>query len=544
MERFPFKFARIFFIMLAAFFLFGSTAAYAEASDGDSAGEAVTLNPSGYRNVDGANGFDVTLSYSEPISCNTPVTFTVNATGHSGQLEYKIYSMDEAGTRNEIQSFNMMPFQDSNEFKITFDYSCGVDLTIQVSDKTSRGTYTRPYFSFTVNDPDSVNKNDIPKLAEEKAKQAYDECMSKGFTNQYDKALWLHNWVIDNCVYDRTYRHTSASDVFVLGTGTCEAYHAAYMDLLRRVGIECGRVSDDGHVWTLVKLDGEWCHVDTTGDDTDGDKDDWFLGKAGRSRLFGLNDDIITAYIKTQNPDKEIKVKNPTVAAKSLKNNYLIRSGEIRKYSDTYRSSIQAAIDRGESSFALPIDNTKWPPSYKTLVYSLAAYQLSSEAWYQQGKAVPLQVSYADDTLIFTTIGQMQPAPVETQPMYRLYNRLTGEHFYTASAYERDVLKAGDWNYEGIGWYAPTSGTPVYRLWNGYVGEHHYTTSAYERDYIVKYQGWTYEGIGWYSGGSTPLYRLYNPDWNMHHYTTSTYERDIISRYQGWNQEGIGWYGL
>lgn len=129
-------------------------------------------------------------------------------------------------------------------------------------------------------------------------------------------------------------------------------------------------------------------------------------------------------------------------------------------------------------------------------------------------------------------------------PMYRLYNRVTGEHFYTASEYERDVLKSGDWNYEGVAWIAASGGTPVYRLWNGNVGEHHYTMSAYERDYIVKYQGWTYEGIGWYTAGDVPLYRLYNPSWNMHHYTASEYERDYISTYQGWNQEGIGWYGL
>lgn len=129
-------------------------------------------------------------------------------------------------------------------------------------------------------------------------------------------------------------------------------------------------------------------------------------------------------------------------------------------------------------------------------------------------------------------------------PMYRLYNRITGEHFYTASTYERDVLKSGDWNYEGIGWIAASGGTPVYRLWNGYVGEHHYTTSPYERDYIVKNQGWIYEGIGWYSAGDVPIYRLYNQWWNKHHYTTSVYERDYISKYQDWNQEGIGWYGL
>lgn len=49
-------------------------------------------------------------------------------------------------------------------------------------------------------------------------------------------------------------------------------------------------------------------------------------------------------------------------------------------------------------------------------------------------------------------------------PMYRMYNRYSGEHLYTRSVGERDNLKRVGWNYEGVAWNAPTSGTPVYRL--------------------------------------------------------------------------------
>lgn len=547
MEKLPFKRARAALIAFVAILLFGSGVVYVEPAEGASGSSgAVTLTPSRYASGAMANGFNVTLSYEEPIRCGEPVTFTVNASGRSGEFKYLIYAMYEKDTYNSIQDFSFGGMQDSPEFNITFDYNCDVDLVIQVTDKNSLGTYTRPVFTFSVNDVGSFGKDEIAGLSEAKAKRVYEECMSQGFASQYEKALWLHDWVIDNCVYDRTYRHMSASDLFVFGTGTCEAYHAAYMDLLRRAGIECGRVSDNGHVWTLAKLDGEWCHIDTTGDDTDGDRDDWYLGKAGRCRLFGLNDDIVTAYIKTQDPDKEIKVKNPLVAATSLKNNYLIRSGEIRKYSDAYRAGVQAAIDRGEESFALSVNNSAWPSSYKTLVNSLVAYQLSSEAWYRQGKPVSLGASYANDVLAFSIVEQTQPAPAEAQAMYRLYNRITGEHFYTASAYERDVLKAGDWNYEGVGWYAPSSGSPVYRLYNPGLGDHHYTTNGAERDMLVREAGWNYEGIGWYSGGTKPLYRQYNPGLRIgqHNYTANAGERDALIAYHGWRDEGVGWYGL
>ncbi len=137
--------------------------------------------------------------------------------------------------------------------------------------------------------------------------------------------------------------------------------------------------------------------------------------------------------------------------------------------------------------------------------------------------------------------------------MYRLYNANSGEHFYTASATERDNLVSVGWNYEGIAWTAPASaGTPVYRLFNPnarntasvVVGDHHYTTSAEEKDNLVSI-GWQYEGIGWFSDGPVALHRLYNPnaDAGSHHYTPSVAEKSNLEA-AGWKYEGVSWFGL
>jgi hypothetical protein len=115
-----------------------------------------------------------------------------------------------------------------------------------------------------------------------------------------------------------------------------------------------------------------------------------------------------------------------------------------------------------------------------------------------------------DANLSATRVGQ--------RAMYRLYNKWSGEHFYTCDETERDGLVKIGWTNESIGWVAPkTSSTPVYRLYNKYVvgGDHHYTISASERDSLKK-AGWTYEGVGWYSVDKgtlyrTPAYRQYNP---------------------------------
>ena len=134
----------------------------------------------------------------------------------------------------------------------------------------------------------------------------------------------------------------------------------------------------------------------------------------------------------------------------------------------------------------------------------------------------------------------------ESSPMWRLYNPNSGEHFYTASTTERDVLVGLGWTNEGVGWTAPAmSQTPVYRLYNPNAGDHHYTVSERERDVLVSV-GWTDEGIGWYGDDNRerPLYRQYNPNavTGAHNYTTNRDEAKKLVEL-GWSDEGIGWFG-
>lgn len=140
-------------------------------------------------------------------------------------------------------------------------------------------------------------------------------------------------------------------------------------------------------------------------------------------------------------------------------------------------------------------------------------------------------------------------AAEDSQNMYRLYNKNTGEHFYTDSVVERDSLVKAGWKNENVGWVSPVkSSVPVYRLYNSHVkgGDHHYTTSSGERDYLISV-GWTDEGIGWYSdeNKTVPVYRQYNPNatTGTHNYTTSKTENDNLVA-QGWHAEDIGWYAI
>jgi hypothetical protein len=168
--------------------------------------------------------------------------------------------------------------------------------------------------------------------------------------------------------------------------------------------------------------------------------------------------------------------------------------------------------------------------------------------------AIIQHVSGTDYTVVFetealpTTKAAEKPAVDPGVPMYRLYNPNSGEHFYTSSTEEKEIDVAAGWNYEGVGWVAPSTGTPVMRMYNPVAGEHHYTTNKDEADYLVT-QGWNLESdCAWYSAPAEtgiPVYREYNPNqfaWN-HNYTPSAEENKLLID-AGWAFEGVSWYAI
>lgn len=91
--------------------------------------------------------------------------------------------------------------------------------------------------------------------------------------NDLEKALELHNWLAQNCAYGRVSGNESVANTaygaLVDGKAVCAGYMLAYAELLSRAGIENAYVSSSSmnHAWNLVKIDGQWYHVDVTWDD-------------------------------------------------------------------------------------------------------------------------------------------------------------------------------------------------------------------------------------------------------------------------------------
>lgn len=192
----------------------------------------------------------------------------------------------------QVVDLSYQSFTAKDAFEFTFSMSGDYRLTVAVM-RPPDYSYERFTAEFIIAAGQGMTYEQRVAAAEAKANEVWAQCQQARCTTDYEKALWLHDWIIDHCEYDHDLFCCKDMDLLVDGKGTCEAYHSACMMLLGKAGIECGRIYDAGHVWTLVKMDGKLYNVDTTHDDTAGKN--WFgLGDDEKHLYFGLTEKIIS----------------------------------------------------------------------------------------------------------------------------------------------------------------------------------------------------------------------------------------------------------
>ena len=98
-------------------------------------------------------------------------------------------------------------------------------------------------------------------------------------SSSFVKALYIHNWLIDNIDYDINMQNNNNNNIYgaiVENKVVCEGYAKAYKYLLDELEVPCviicGDVTDENgdtqkHAWNAVYIEGNWYAVDTTWDD-------------------------------------------------------------------------------------------------------------------------------------------------------------------------------------------------------------------------------------------------------------------------------------
>ena len=203
---------------------------------------------------------------------------------------------------------------------------------------------------------------DIPEriaAVEEKAKEIIDAMNVSDIDpeSDFDKALWLHDYIVNTITYDWTYEDRTLDKAILDGSAVCEGYAAAYKYLMTEAGVECVNVYHDnpipnepGHKWSAVNLDGEWYHVDTTQDDPD------WLGHVSRTyflltddEILNTNDDHATFYYT----DTKIACDDITYSTAPWRSagSTIIFMGNDRYYG-AYTDESKPMIYKADSDFA------------------------------------------------------------------------------------------------------------------------------------------------------------------------------------------------
>ena len=275
--------------------------------------------------------------------------------------------------------------------------TAGHDFTF---DFTASGTY-RIYFYFMDNDrydPQNdkgiyylrttaeVTVNDAARPSVTQiVNDAVDLCRQETNGSEYDMALWLHDWTLDQLEYDHSLNWCSAESGLTRHQGTCESYQRIYSKLLDAAGIANGRITGNGHTWNAVKIDGKWCQMDLTWDDA---SDNWYGDLDQRHLYFGLTDELmaIAHSDHTANYQKDDYAYRST----DLSNNYFVRNGKADEWAEKYADRIQQHLDAKEESFSINADNQSFPPSISGIQNGTVAYAMNQREWKVQGAKVEL----------------------------------------------------------------------------------------------------------------------------------------------------------
>lgn len=353
------------------------------------------------------NGVTFTVSWND-APAGTATTFHVTQTNGSSQAKARM---------------DVPTYWDGDSHESVCDpsrpawasyYSLGTAGHDFTFDFTASGTY-RIHFYFMDNDrndpqndkgiyyPRTTAEVTINDAARPSVTQivndAVTQCRQETNGSEYDMALWLHDWTLDQLEYDQGFNWCSAESGLTRHQGTCESYQCIYSKLLDAAGIANGRITGNGHTWNAVKIEGKWCQMDLTWDDT---SDNWYGDLDQRHLYFGLTDELMTIAHSdhTANYQKDGYAYRST----DLSNNYFVRNGKADEWVEKYADRIQQHLDAREESFSIDADNQLFPPSISGIQNGIVAYAMNQRRWKVQGAKVVLAATSNVATLPNSTL--------------------------------------------------------------------------------------------------------------------------------------------
>lgn len=89
--------------------------------------------------------------------------------------------------------------------------------------------------------------------------------------DDYNKIKIIHDFIINNASYDKTYKNMTAYDNLILKSSVCQGYSSLFYKMATQANIPCriiiGKANEENHSWNIVCLNGQWYNIDCTWDD-------------------------------------------------------------------------------------------------------------------------------------------------------------------------------------------------------------------------------------------------------------------------------------
>lgn len=152
-----------------------------------------------------------------------------------------------------------------------------------------------------------------------------------GKKTELEKEKYIYDYIFNNCIYNET--DTMSGSVYgalIKGKGRCEAICKSFMWCMRELGIECMCVSGEqnwnpdslyaSHSWNIVKINGEYYHLDITVDCIPLENEEKRPANYG---FFNVDDE----YISSGRTINKIFTSLGVPKCTSLKDNYHIMNG-------------------------------------------------------------------------------------------------------------------------------------------------------------------------------------------------------------------------
>ena len=196
-----------------------------------------------------------------------------------------IFNIIYNAINNGYESFN---FYCQNSYETCLDDV--KDLTSDYELLSVINNFVHPYNSYnklnvTINSLGKINIK-VQKLYNEstinilnkKIDTVYNELITDNITD-YDKIKIIHDYIIDNSVYDEQrannlyndYQGEFSSNIatgpLLQGHGICSGYTDAMKLFLDKMNIPNYKISSENHIWNLVYINNKWLHLDLTWDD-------------------------------------------------------------------------------------------------------------------------------------------------------------------------------------------------------------------------------------------------------------------------------------